>query len=248
MLPAAYPERRFEVINCGITALNTFCLVDFMREIADYDPDLVILYAGHNEFMGPYGVTTPFVRVGNDRTMIRFLMLLQRSRIYYYLGELIAYLQSWAQPEEETASFGLHLAREEIGPLDVGYSRTAENFRANLEEIALIAAEHEIPLLFSTLVANLKDFHPLRSECDAATPEIEALDRCRTLGRGRATGAERPARKSLLRQSPLHIGTAALSARRIRRGQSRFYTGARHGSLALPCPDAFQSDTPRGGR
>ncbi|MYB71588.1 MAG: hypothetical protein F4X75_24210 [Gemmatimonadetes bacterium] len=196
MLPAAYPERRFEVINCGITALNTFCLVDFMREIANYDPDLVILYAGHNEFMGPYGVTTPFVRVGNDRTMIRFLMLLQRSRIYYYLGELIAYLQNWAQPEETTPSFGLHLAREEIGPLDAGYSRTAENFRANLEEIALIAAGHEIPLLFSTLVANLKDFHPLRSECDAATPAIEALTAA-----GHWAEAERQARNAL-RENP----------------------------------------------
>ncbi len=196
MLPAAYPERRFEVINCGITALNTFCLVDFMREIADYDPDLVILYAGHNEFMGPYGVTTPFVRVGNDRMMIRFLMFLQRSRIYYYLGELIALGQRWIQPEAGTASFGLHLAREEIGPLDVGYRKTAENFRANLEEIVLIAAEHEIPLLLSTLVANLKDFHPLRSACDAATPEIEALTAA-----GHWTAAERQARNAL-RENP----------------------------------------------
>ena len=196
MLPAAYPERRFEVINCGITALNTFCLVDFMREIADYNPDLVLLYAGHNEFMGPYGVTTPFVRVGNHRTTIRFLMFLQRSRIYYYLGELIAYLQSWTQPKEEAASFGLHLAREEIGPLDAGYSRTAENFRANLEEIALIAAERGIPLLFSTLVSNLKDFHPLRSECDAATPAIEARN-----ATGQWAEAERQARNAL-RENP----------------------------------------------
>ncbi|MEE3257725.1 MAG: hypothetical protein VX293_00810 [Candidatus Latescibacterota bacterium] len=172
MLPAAYPDRRFEVINCGITALNTFCLVDFMRELADYEPDLVVVYAGHNEFMGPYGVTTPFVRFGNDRALIQLYMLLQHSRLYYYLGEFIAWLEVRKQPDEEEKSFGLHLVQEEIGLLDPGYEKTAENYRANLEEIAAIAAERGISLLFSTLVSNLKDFHPLRSECDEWTPTL----------------------------------------------------------------------------
>ena len=33
MLEDVYPSRQFEMLNCGITAINTFCLLDFMDEI-----------------------------------------------------------------------------------------------------------------------------------------------------------------------------------------------------------------------
>jgi tetratricopeptide (TPR) repeat protein len=172
MLADVYPQRRFEVLNCGITAINSFCLLDFMDEIAGYAPDLVIAYAGHNEFMGPYGPTTPFVRLGNDRTWIRLHMFLQRSRVYYFLGEGFSLLSGSPGPQER---FGLHLARDEIGLLDPAYQATVDNFRQNLEQMLSIAAARHIPVVLATLVSNLKDFHPLRSECDALTPALEDL-------------------------------------------------------------------------
>ena len=163
MLADVYPDRQFEVVNCGMTAINTFCLLDFAAEIVGYQPDLIIVYAGHNEFVGPYGVTTPFLKFGNDRNWIRLYMELQRSRIYYFLREAIYRLQKWWNPVEE--EFGLHLVGKEIGLLDEEYRVTAENYRENLGEILLEAHRHQIPVLLSTLVANLKDFYPLRSDC-----------------------------------------------------------------------------------
>ena len=115
MLADVYPDRHFEVINCGMTAINTFCLLDFATEVVGYEPDLIILYAGHNEFVGPYGVTTPFRKFGNNRTWTRLYMELQRSRIYYFLSEAIYRLQKWWNPAEE--KFGLHLVGREIGLL-----------------------------------------------------------------------------------------------------------------------------------
>ncbi len=173
MLTDAYPQRRFEMLNCGITAINSFSLVDFAAEIVDYDPDLIVLYAGHNEFMGPYGVTTPFLRFGNDRGWIRLHMHLQRSKIYYYLSELIFRLAQWTAPTADPQDFGLHLANKEIGLFDKGYQTTVSNYRANLQDILHAAQSRQIPVVLSTLVSNLKDFHPLRSECDAATAELE---------------------------------------------------------------------------
>ncbi len=164
MLADVYADRQFEVINCGMTAINTFCLLDFMSEIVEYAPDLVIIYAGHNEFIGPYGVTTPFVRVGNQPDWIRFYMHLQRSRIHYYLREVIYRLQSRWSPTVAEA-FGLHLASKEIGLLDEGYQTTVENYRRNLDQMLLTARRYGVPVLLSTLVANLKDFYPLRSDC-----------------------------------------------------------------------------------
>ena len=53
MLEDAYPDRTIEVINCGITAINSFVLLDFIAEVVEHQPDLVLVYAGHNEFIGP---------------------------------------------------------------------------------------------------------------------------------------------------------------------------------------------------
>ena len=177
MLADVYPDRHFEVINCGMTAINTFCLLDFAAEVVGYEPDLIILYAGHNEFVGPYGVTTPFRKFGNNRTWTRLYMELQRSRIYYFLSEAIYRLQKWWNPTEK--KFGLHLVGREIGLLDEEHRVTAENYRDNLGEILLQARQHGTPVLISTLVANLKDFYPLRSDCNGGdlSQELDGLVR-----------------------------------------------------------------------
>ena len=178
MLEDVYPAKRFQVLNCGITGINTFCLLDFTHEIVEYEPDLILLYSGHNEYLGPYGVTTPFNRLGNNRTWIRFYMYLQRSKIYYCLRELPYRLQQWWRPPSAEEHFGLHLFDHEIGALDEGHRTTRENYRQNLEEMLQSAHQHRVPVLLSTLVSNLQ-FYPFRSECDVAglSRKLVALDR-----------------------------------------------------------------------
>ena len=50
-LPAADPSRHWEVINCGGISYASYRLVPILREVLGYDPDLVVLYTGHNEFL-----------------------------------------------------------------------------------------------------------------------------------------------------------------------------------------------------
>ena len=214
MLADVYPSKRFEVINCGLTAINTFCVLDFVEEVVDYSPDLIIIYSGHNEFVGPYGVTTPFTRFGNDWHGIRLYMNLQRTKIYYGLKELIFRIRSWREAPRKP--FGLHLVDREIGPHDDGYETTRRNFRRNLEEMLIVADEHAIPIALSTLVSNLKDFHPLRSQCDGSglSVEIEQL-----ASEGQLREAERVAARAL--ESHPHCADIhfQLGQVRYRRGQ-----------------------------
>ncbi|HIG56736.1 MAG TPA: hypothetical protein EYG11_11655 [Candidatus Latescibacteria bacterium] len=161
MLADAYPDKRFEIINCGITAINTFCLLDFAEEVLSYQPDLLLIYAGHNEFVGPYGATTPFVYFGDNRTMVRGLMHLQSSRLYGVLRDIIRRVL----PEPPQGRFGLHLVTRQVDILDDAYRAAGDNYRRNLETIIAAAADRDVPVMLSTLVSNLKDFHPLRSAC-----------------------------------------------------------------------------------
>jgi lysophospholipase L1-like esterase len=163
MLEDAYAERDFEVVNCGVTAINSFALLDFVEEVVHYQPDLILIYAGHNEFVGPYGVTTPFVRVGNNWHLIRAHMFLQRLRLYQGLRELLDAASLWRGGGKEQ-DFGLHLVRREVYLDSQEHRATEANYRRNLGEIVRLARQRGVPVLLSTLVSNVQGFYPLRSQ------------------------------------------------------------------------------------
>jgi hypothetical protein len=50
-LPAIDPNRRWEVINAGGISYASYRVARLMKEISDYEPDLFIVYSGHNEFL-----------------------------------------------------------------------------------------------------------------------------------------------------------------------------------------------------
>lgn len=44
-----------EVINLAMTAINSYVIHDLSKRVQEYEPDAVIIYAGHNEFYGSFG-------------------------------------------------------------------------------------------------------------------------------------------------------------------------------------------------
>jgi tetratricopeptide (TPR) repeat protein len=56
MLEDVWPGRDVEVLNLGTTAVASYPALDMARQALRYDPDLIIVYSGNNEFYGTYGV------------------------------------------------------------------------------------------------------------------------------------------------------------------------------------------------
>ena len=54
-LRSAYPDKRFEVYNLGIVAINSHVVYQAARQAAALEPDLFVVYMGNNEVVGPYG-------------------------------------------------------------------------------------------------------------------------------------------------------------------------------------------------
>ena len=50
-LKSAAPARSWEVVNCGGISYASYRLVPILEEVFAYQPDLIILYLGHNEFL-----------------------------------------------------------------------------------------------------------------------------------------------------------------------------------------------------
>src|SRR6201985_1463478 len=51
-----HPELHFEVIKVPLTAFNSYTVLDFGREVLQYQPDAVLVYTGHNEYYGALGI------------------------------------------------------------------------------------------------------------------------------------------------------------------------------------------------
>lgn len=60
LLEARYPGTHFEIINTGITAIDSHVILPIARECARHDGDLWIIYMGNNEMVGPFGAATVF--------------------------------------------------------------------------------------------------------------------------------------------------------------------------------------------
>ena len=71
MLRSAYPDVQFEVINAGVTAINSHVIYQIARDFLRHDPDLLVVYMGNNEVIGPFGVGTVFGPFSRHLSLIR---------------------------------------------------------------------------------------------------------------------------------------------------------------------------------
>ena len=51
LLKEVAPDRDWQVVNCGGISYASYRMVGLMQEIQNYQPDLVVVYAGENEFL-----------------------------------------------------------------------------------------------------------------------------------------------------------------------------------------------------
>ena len=174
MLADAYPARQIEVVNCGVTAINSFVVREFVEEVVEHEPDLVLIYAGHNEFVGPYGAATPFVRLSGNWYFIQLQMFLQRTKTYYLLDSLLHYVVAALRPAAPAESFGVHLVQREIYLEDEAHRRTEAHYQRNMAEIVEVLREREVPVALCTLVSNLAGFYPLRSQGSVPSDAVPA--------------------------------------------------------------------------
>ncbi len=101
-LEASFPDREIEVISTAMAAVNSYTLLDFVDEIIDIDPDAVLIYAGHNEYLGIMGVGSALSPAKFRRaTLLR--LELRKLRIYQLLQMLISAAKSFLVAADENA-------------------------------------------------------------------------------------------------------------------------------------------------
>jgi lysophospholipase L1-like esterase len=156
MLQDAWPERRVEVINLGTTAVASYPVLGMMTEALEYQPDLVIIHTGHNEFFGTYGVASVGRAGGQWWT-------LPLTRFFHSL----ATVQAWQKHRQSKgAQLDRTLMETMVGndfvPLNSGLRKAAaRNLQINLTKMIRRCQERAVPVMVCTLPTNERDLAPV---------------------------------------------------------------------------------------
>ena len=174
-LMQSVPEGNFELINLSLTAVTTYTLLDFARQLVDYQPDAVLVYAGHNEYYGTLGVGSTS-NLGSNPTLVRAMIWLRDFRLMQLLGNAVNSLRrSLAGAPDLRTNLMQRLAAEQRIPLGSDlYARGVAQYETNLNDLLGVLSEHKIPVLLSNLVSNEKDLPPFVSDSTAGEASAAA--------------------------------------------------------------------------
>ena len=173
-----------EIINLGMTAVNSFVIRDLSPRILAYEPDAVIIYAGHNEYYGSFGAATTQFGFTDSIRLKHTILWLKNLRVYQVLEQLL----SW---ESETNGMtGVPNQDDGIGEqrtmmakviqdsnIPVGgdvYNLGIRQFEVNINDALTTFKKQEIPIYLGTIASNLKDQKPLTDDSLAMSVFEEA--------------------------------------------------------------------------
>ncbi|HEY5080265.1 MAG TPA: tetratricopeptide repeat protein [Opitutaceae bacterium] len=161
-LRARYPGRAFEVLNLGITAIDSHVVYQIARQLPSFEPDLLVVYMGNNEVVGPYGPGCAYMSANPPLWVIRASVWVRGTRSGQLLTRLLGKLdlgKSHAPEWKGMETFSQDSVRGDDPRLEAAY----RNFSANLQDMVAIAARAGVKTVLSTVVSNLKDSSPFIS-------------------------------------------------------------------------------------
>ncbi|MFK7849784.1 MAG: tetratricopeptide repeat protein [Akkermansiaceae bacterium] len=162
MLERRFPEVKFEVINAAMTAINSHVVREIADDIVEHDPDLLIVYMGNNEVVGPYGASNPMVPLVDNLAVIRSSIFVKSLRIGQLIESIIQ--TTTAGPSEPSLWRGMEMFLDNpIRASEPELQTVYGHFQNNLDAILRRAASKNVPVLLSTVAVNLSDCSPFGS-------------------------------------------------------------------------------------
>ena len=170
LLPVADPQQKWEVINAGGISYASYRVANLMKELVRYEPDLFIIYSGHNEFLEErtYGTMRNIPDIIKSTTA-----LLARSRTWTAISSALKHLNALPNNDQGkktqlsgevntllSRSAGLDRYKRDNALRD----KIMTHYRISLERMVKIARAAGAEVIFVTPASNLKDSSPFKSQ------------------------------------------------------------------------------------
>jgi lysophospholipase L1-like esterase len=193
-LAAALPTHRVEVVNCGVTGIASWHVRRIASEIARYQPDVVLVYSGHNDWVlrepsGASAVLSALARLRFYQLAVQAGAWVRRAR-HGPLDEEAA-----SDPEQPLAIMDRLRGRDFLS--DADRVRITRRFDENLAQtLASARAAGALPIAAS-LAQNLRDWEPGASRHRDALSAADRIRWERRLGQGDRLRAAGDCRRGL---------------------------------------------------
>ena len=159
VLTHAYPDRRIEVINAAGVSYAMHRLNLVVRELVEYEPDVLIVYSGHNEF-----IEYDFFEALRERSSVtnKFNHAVSHLRTSGALHSILAGTGTASTPVSEDFSMVVERV-DQVWESPAARAAIVENYRDGLVQLIRTAHEHGTRVLVATVPCNLRDWRPQRS-------------------------------------------------------------------------------------
>ena len=149
-------SNKFEIINLASSAMGSYYVRDVALKALNYNPDFIIIYAGHNEYYGTLGAVT-----GENRFTKNLYLFLKEIKIFQLLFTVIE---------------GSKNKKNDITLMEQQYKNTrvesneeidkmiADDFIHNIDDVVSEYEKRNIPVIIIDPVCNLIDMPPFSSK------------------------------------------------------------------------------------
>ena len=165
-LELSYPNIQIEVVNVSLSAVSTYTVLDLLPEVLEQKPDLILIYAGHNEYYGALGVGS-MESLGTSRSFVKLVLYLNKYKTVQLIRNSITGLLSLFNTknnEDPSGTLMSNMAKDQYISLGSDkYILGLEQFEANMKEILELIKKNNVPVIIGKLVSNLKDQKPFVS-------------------------------------------------------------------------------------
>jgi lysophospholipase L1-like esterase len=150
-------------------------LLDLLQGVLNQKPDLILIYAGHNEYYGALGVGS-VQSFGSSRALIRLILYLDKFKTTQLVRNSIHWIVSLFASGNNTSSGTLmsRMAKDKYILLNSDeYNAGVQQFKENLTDILQLIKDKNVPVILGRLVSNSRDQKPFIS---VNTPGYKTAD------------------------------------------------------------------------
>ncbi len=161
-LRAVRPGAKIEVFNLGVTAINSHAILPVLRQALEFSPDLLVIYMGNNESVGPYGSSSILSRQPLPLSLIRIGLWVSRTRTGQLMQRIMAKVGETGGDFRDWRGMEM-FADKAVAADDPAVQRVRDNFSANLRDMLAAARAAGVKVVLSTVAVNVRDCAPFVS-------------------------------------------------------------------------------------
>jgi tetratricopeptide (TPR) repeat protein len=169
-LANTFSDKKIEVVNVAMAAINSYALLDFMDEVLKQSPDALLIYTGHNEYYGAMGVGS-VQSVGSSIWITRLYLDLKSYKIFLFMRDCMGWIRKeisslfygGSEVDPSQTLMARIVADQTIPNGSPMYEAGKTQFKENMNAILKKASGNNVKVILSELVSNIHNQKPFIS-------------------------------------------------------------------------------------